>query len=62
MQVTNNATKQILFSASGKADMARCTVDLSAFAGQDNVAVHFRFTSDSNTHFAGARISDITLQ
>ncbi len=62
VQVTNNASKKVLFSLSGKADMARYSVDLSEFAGQDNVAVHVRFTSDSNTHFAGARVSDITLQ
>ncbi len=62
VQVTNNLTKKEFLAASGKRDMARYTFDLSQFAGQDNVAVHFRFTSDSNTNAAGVKVSDIALR
>lgn len=62
VQATNNITKKVLFSGSGDQAMERFTLDLSEFAGQDNVAIHFRFVSDSNTNAAGLRVSDVSVK
>lgn len=58
----DNANPVYLFSGSGVQDLKTFDFDLSAFAGLDNVAIHFRFTSDSNTVAPGVKMANIFIR
>lgn len=53
---------KMLFSTSGLLPMARYNFDMTEFAGQDNIRLHFRFTSDAMANDLGVKISDISVK
>ncbi len=59
--VTCDDQDTALFSGSGVQPMTQHTYDLSDFAGKEDVIVHFRFISDSNTNAPGVKLSGISV-
>ncbi|NNG01062.1 MAG: hypothetical protein HKM93_16855 [Desulfobacteraceae bacterium] len=59
--VTQGETRRNLLAGSGPQDFRAYSFDLSEFAGQNEVVLHFRFTSDSNTTFPGAKFHYINI-
>ncbi|WP_179957435.1 S41 family peptidase [Exilibacterium tricleocarpae] len=61
--VTDDQENRVsLLLQSGGAPLTTYEFDLSAFAGQDNVMVHFRFTSDTNTVAPGVRLQRVSIR
>lgn len=59
---TNDGADRVLFSGSGVKPMAEYSFDLSEFAGQNDVCVHFRFTSDAAVVGPGVKLSYIEIR
>lgn len=60
--VTEDDENQVvLFRQSGAQPLTSYTFDISPFAGQDKVEIHFRFTSDGSVTSAGVRLQRIAI-
>ncbi len=62
ISVTDNNNKNVLFFDSGDIPLDTYNINISEFAGMDNIALHFRFISDGGVTAPGAKISSISIK
>ncbi|MCG8569784.1 MAG: S41 family peptidase [Spirochaetes bacterium] len=60
--VTQGDSKELLFRESGVQASETFTFDINSFAGKDDVIVHFRFVTDTNTTAQGVRLSGFSIK
>lgn len=57
---SEDGSTEVLYQASG-IDEGLVEFDISSFAGQNNVAIHFEFTSDGGVTGVGVTVDDISI-